>query len=475
VGDEEAGGAMSEQGNPPRGQALTAAAVVVAVVIGLLLLDRTGPRSPAAAHGGAARSGAWICPHGGGSEWAVSVFLANPGSSPVSARVTGLSDGTPEADTMVEVPPGGTVRIPAAAEARGSATYVEYFGGWVGAGWVATAGSAAEGLAAEPCASEASRRWFVPDGTTELHEEAFVVVTNPFDAAAVLDAAIFTPDRAPVRDSDWTDLVVRPHRSIALHLNAKVEGETVAAAGVEVSVGRVVAASLGITDGTRIRSSLGSSHAVPGDVLPEVGGSGQAELIVLSVADQTIRFGATALTAELPRPAGGLTEQDHPPLSARAYPVQVGSEPTAIRPFFLDGAEAVTALRVRGPQDDLGATTGTSSPSGSWLVFPALTSATSKPALVLVNDGEAEAEATLELLPREGDTAAEPITVEVPAHGTAGVPPGFLASAPGSAVVVRSTRPIVALSAASADGDGRSGEGGGAFALSMGVPVPQTP
>jgi hypothetical protein len=374
----------------------------------------------------------------------------------------------------MEVPPGATVRIPAAADARSSATYVEYFGGWVGAGWVATSGSAAEGLAAEPCASEASGRWFVPDGTTEQHEDAYVVVANPFDTPAVLDAAIFTPDRAPVRDSAWTDLVVRPYRSIVLHLNTKVEGEAVAATAIEVSVGRVVAASLGVGDGTRIRSSLGASVTAPGGVLPEIAGSGQAELVVLSVTDQTIRFGATALTEELPRPAGGLTEQDHPPLSARAYPVQVASGPTAIRPFVLDGASAVTALRVLGSGDDLGATAGASSPAASWLVFPALTGTSAEPALVLANDGDAESVATLEILPGEGGTAAEPITVDVPAHETAAVPPEFLAAAPGSAVLVHATRPIVALSAASSAGDGRR-DAGGAFALSMGVPVPQTP
>jgi hypothetical protein len=94
--------------------------------------------------------------------------------------------------------------------------------------------------------------------------------------------------------------------------------------------------------------------------------------------------------------------------------------------------------------------------------------------MVLTNDGEDASVATLEILPRAGGTAAASITVDVPAHGTAAVPPAFLASAPGSAIVVRATEPVVALSAASADEDGGGGADG-AFALSMGVPVPQTP
>lgn len=466
---------MSERRYPrARGQTVAAVGTVVAVAAALTVLDRAGPPAPAAAEGGAAPSGAWICPHGGGEGWDVSVFLANPGPTPVTARVTGLSDRAPEVATTVEVPAETTVPVPAVAGVRSAATYVEYFGGWVGAGWVAASDPPGEGLAAEPCASEASRRWLLPDGSTQLDDHSYVVIANPFDATAVLDAVVYTRDRAPIRHADWTDLAIRPHRSVALHLNETVKGEPVAAAAIEVSVGRVVAASLGVTNGTRIRSALGATGAATGAILPEIGGSGQSELLVLSVAERTIRFGATALTEDLPSPAGGLTEEDHPPQSAQAYPVEVGPGPTAIRPFVLDGADAVTSLRVLGPRDDLGSTGGTSTPAGSWLVFPALIGSGAEPAMVLVNDGEAASVATLEILPREGGTAAAGITVDVPAHATAAVPPAFLASAPGSAIVVRATEPIVALSVASAVGDGRRDERG-AFALSMGLPLPQTP
>jgi hypothetical protein len=455
-----------------RGQALVASGTVLVVAATLILLDRAGTKPPAAAEGGTAPSGAWICPHGGGRDRAVSLFLANPGESTVTARVTGLGDRAAHGEAaLIDVAPGATVRIPAVADARGSATYVEYFGGWIGAGWVETSGPGAEGLAAEPCADEASRRWFVADGTTLLGEDAYLVVTNPFDSAAVLDVAIYSPDRAPVRDSEWTDFRVRPHRSIALRVNRKVEGEAVTAAEIEVSVGRVVAASFGITDDAGIRSALGWSGLAPGAVFPEIGGAGQAELIVFSVEDETIRFGATALTDEPPRPAGGLTEQDHGPLAARAYPVQVDSGPTAIRLFTLDGAQAAGALRALGPSGDLGATTGAREPAPSWLVFPALAGRSAEPAIVIANDGDDEVVATLEILEREGGTAASRITVDVPAHAAAAVPPGFLASAPGSAVLVRATGPVVALSAATSASDGR--RGGGGFALSMGVPVPQ--
>ena len=445
---------------------------MVVVAASLLLLDRSGARPPAAAEGGAAPSGAWICPHGGGEGFVVAVFLANPGSTPVTARVTALTDRSPGDASTVEVPAGTTVRVPVLAAGRGSGTYVEYFGGWIGAGWVATTGDPAESLAAEPCASEAGTRWFVLDGSTQLDEDAYVVVTNPFDAPAVLDVVVHSPDRAPVRASEWTDLVVRPRRSVALHLNRQVEGEVVAAAEIVVSVGRVAAASLEVTSETRVRSALGTTGSTTVGLLPEIGGSGQAELLVLSVTDETIRFGATALTEDLPRPAGGLTEQDLPPLSARAYPVEAGSGPTTIRAFTLDGARTVAALRVLGPQDDMGATAGANAGAGAWVVLPAVAGCGGAPALGLAHHGARDAGVPLRILPREGAAAAADVTMDVPAHGAAAVPEAFLTSAPGSAVLVRATAPVVALGAASVVPDGRRGAGG-AYALSMGVSVPQ--
>ena len=76
---------------PDRGQALFALASVVFLVGAMAWLDRTGPRAPAPLAPGApgsAASGAWFCPHGGGSELSVALYLANPGSATVRARIT---------------------------------------------------------------------------------------------------------------------------------------------------------------------------------------------------------------------------------------------------------------------------------------------------------------------------------------------------------------------------------------------------
>ena len=278
-------------------------------------------------------------------------------------------------------------------------------------------------------------------------------------------------DRAPVRESDWTDLVVPARRSIALHLNSRVKGEPVVAVTLEVKVGRVAAASLGVTDQTKVRSALGWPEQATGGIFPLMKGSGQTELLLLSTAQGSIRFGATTLSEDQPRPASGLTEQEHGPAAARAYAIPAEAGPTAIRLFTLEGAPIAGAIRALGPGEDLGATAGAVAASQGWLVFPASAQIPSDPGAVLVNDGDVDVVATVELLPQEGSTAAASVTVRIPAHGAAAVPSGLWATAPGSALLIRADGPFVALAATTSRGSPDSD----AFALSMGVPLPQEP
>jgi hypothetical protein len=430
-------------------------------------LDRTGPKPPATAGSGTAPSGAWTCPHGGASDLSAALFLANPGGRTVRVRVTQLGSAAPGPPVRHDVPARSTVRVDLRPQDRGGATYVEFFGGWIGAGWVSFTD---EGVAAEPCAAEASRRWYLADGSTQIGEQAYVVVTNPFSAPAVLDAVLYTPDRAPIRDSEWTDLVVPPRRSLALHLNMKVEGEPVVAATIEVSVGRVAAASLGVSDRTTVRSALGWTEPRPVGIFPTMQASGQTELLLLSTAQGSIRFGATTLSEDQPRPAGGLTEQEHGPAVARAYAVPEESGPSAIRVFTLEDALVAGALRAVGPGADRGATAGAVAASEAWVLFPASALAPADPGAVLVNDGNVDVVATAELLPGAGGTADAPVTIRVPAHSAAAVPPDLWAPAPGSAMVISADGPIVALAAATSGSAGAD-----AFALSVGLPVPQRP
>lgn len=454
---------------PQRGQALLAVASLLFLVGAMTWLDRIGPSEPARPVPGAALSGAWFCPHGGGSDLSVALYLANPGSATVTARITTISSDAAGSAERYEISPGTTLRIDQVPQDRAASTYVEYFGGWIGAGWVAYTDA---GVAAEPCAADADRRWFLPDGTTQLGEDAYVIVANPFAVPAVMDVVLYTSDGPPIRASEWTDLVVPARRSTALHLNTMKKADSVVAAVLEVKVGRLAAASLGVSDGSRLRSALGWTQPATRASFPLTQSSGSTELVLLSTRGETIRFGATALTEAAPRPAGGLTEQEHGPAAARAYEIPVERGPVGIELFTLDEAPVAAALRVEGPGDDLGSTAGAVAASDSWVVLPAVSSARSTARAVLVNDGDASVDATVVLLPGPGGPATAPVTVVVPAHSAAVVPPDLWASAPGGAMLIRSEGGgLVALATSTSQG----AAGADGYALSVGVPVPATP
>ena len=140
---------------------------------------------------------------------------------------------------------------------------------------------------------------------------------------------------------------------------------------LEVSVGRIAAASLVVSDRTTVRSAIGWTEPATEAWFPTMKGSGQKELVLTSTASASIRFGATSLSQDQPRPAGGLTEQEHGPTAARAYAVSEEPGPTAVRLFTLDGALVSGALRVLGPGTDVGSTGGSASASDAWVLFPA--------------------------------------------------------------------------------------------------------
>jgi hypothetical protein len=104
------------------------------------------------------------------------------------------------------------------------------------------------------------------------------------------------------------------------------------------------------------------------------------------------------------------------------------------------------------------------------LVFPATSGVSPTPGAVVVNGGDADVVATVELLPPVGGTAAAPVTVQVPAHSAVAVPPELWVLAPEAALLIRTDGgAVVALAASSSRGEGDTQ----AFALSMGVVSPR--
>lgn len=453
-----------------RGQGLLALAVLATVIGGgFALQTRLGPRTPAPAPAGTARSGAWLCPHGGGpKEWKATLYLANPGDDPVTARVTSLDAGKPAAPEEVIVAPRATMAVAVPAVGREASTYVEYFGGWIAAGWVAQGGGGEIGVGAEPCAPSPARTWYTPDGTTEQGEDAYLIVMNPFAVDAVFDVVLLTPKRAPIRNSALTDRVLHPGRSVAFRLNAFAEGDPAVGAVVDVSLGRLAVSSLGISRDGGIRSVIGATETVSQVFLPAGAGAGQSTLELMSPGDEQIGFGATLLSGAAPVPAGGLTEASQDPASTRAYPVTT-SGPSSIDVVAQSSALLAAAERAVGVGNDDAATGGTSAPAPSWVVLPAIAGEPAHPGLVLVNPGSTSVTVTLHALTTEGTTAPSDLTLTIPAGSVGQAPAGFLADVPDAAIEVRSTGgDVVAMAASTSLGV----KGLSTYALAMGIPEP---
>jgi hypothetical protein len=473
LGDQEAGGAVrvDRHAGRARGQGLFALVVVLVCVAGGVALDRElGPLEPAAAAPGTAPSGGWLCPHGGGpSRWKASVYLGNPGDSPVTARLTSLSGRRPKPPTTVTVPPSADLRVEVPAKGREASTYVEFFGGWVAAGWVAQGGGGEIGVAAEPCAPAAARRWYAPDGTTEQGQDAYLVVMNPFGATAVFDVVLLTRTRAPIRDSALTDIVLPAHRSRAFRLNPQALGEAALGALVEVTVGRVALASLGIGREGGIRSVVGVTSVSDRLFLPAGATAGQSVLAMTNPNEEQVRFGATLLSGEPPHPAGGLTEAGQNGTSAATYPVATEG-PSSIDVVTQGSVGVAAAQRARGVGNDSAATGGAVAPAASWIVLPATAGEPSKPGLILVNPGSAPATVTLHALVPEGSSAPPDVTVGAPAGSAVRAPVEFLDAELGAAILVRAEGgSVIAMAASTSLGV----QGLSTYALSMGVPVPE--
>jgi hypothetical protein len=225
-----------------RGQFLVALVVAAAVVAAAVYLDgEVGARPLGSEPGPGVPTGAWFCPHGGGSkDWDVRIQLANPGPDPVRVRVRTISSEKPSTPHDDVVEPGSTLVVPVPGRAREASTTVEYFGGFVAAGWIEHAGGDETGVAAEPCLADTGVRWLLPDGTAAVEEnDDHVVVMNPHATEAVISLTLLTDgQRGPVRTEDWTNVTLRPYRSRAFSLNENALGDTTVSTIVDVSVGR---------------------------------------------------------------------------------------------------------------------------------------------------------------------------------------------------------------------------------------------
>jgi hypothetical protein len=452
-----------------RGQFLSAALVLVVSIAGAVYLqDGVGPKPSSAAPAPEAPSGAWFCPHGGGTDWEVTLEVANPGPNPVRVRVTRLGSAKPANPKSFTVAPGTELQLPAPADERGSSSVVEYFGGWVAAGWVAHAGGGEGGVAAEPCLAQGGDRWLVPDGSAAQSQDDYVVVMNPFSVDAVFTLTLYTTKRpAPITPGDWTNVVLHPHRSEAFRLNPKALGEATVSTLVDVEVGRVAVSGLGVSGLGGIRGSVGV-QGVPSTttILPGGFDQGATDLVVADPTERAASVQALLLSKDTSQAVASLTESSTDAASAATYPVTTDG-PSALVVHAPPGV--AVARRTLGVSSDQGSTAGTGTPGRAWVILPAVAGPPTHPGLVMANPGNEPVDVTLTYLPAAEGPVPPPITVQVPAGRVLGPPRSFIEAKPFSAILAIAEDGTFVPAAASYS-LGR--EGYATYAVSLGVPIP---
>jgi hypothetical protein len=418
-----------------------------------------------------ATSGAWFCPHGGGREgWEVELQVANPGERTASIRVLSLGQDKPGEPETFEVPPGEYVRIPVPPRGRERSSMVQWFGQWVAVGWLAHAGGGEGGVAAEPCAPAAGGPWYLPDGTTDVEgDDDYLIVMNPFAREAVFSITLLSERKEPVRHGSVTDVVLRPFRSAAFNVHDVVLGEPTISALVEVSVGRVAAATLGVSGTGGIRAALGYLGQ-PADTLTFPGGddAGRTDLVVMS-AGTTDDGARVSLEGDIlgegePQAFAGLADASMPAASARTFTATT-SGATSVR-WTVTGEDMAAVRRTFGVVSDQASVTG-AQPASSWIVLSAVAGEPSNAGLVLANPGTEPAVVTLTFL---APGPAEQVTVTVPAGSTVAAPKGFLQAAPEAGVSATATSGTFIPATASYS---LGQEGFATYAVALGIPIPQ--
>jgi hypothetical protein len=324
---------------------------------------------------------------------------------------------------------------------------------------VARAGKDESGVAAEPCLPQSGRTWLLPDGTTEKGQDAYVVVMNPFASEAVFSVTLVT-ERRTVRPKEWTNFVLGAGRSTALHLNDNALGEKTVATEINVSIGRVAAASLGVAEAGGIRSGIGVPHPGREIVLPGAADAGPSEVSLLAPGSAAARYSVSLLSGTGRHPAPDLVGQQLGPGSDRTEHVNASGSAVVVQSS--DGIAA--ARRSFGLKGDQGSVSGAPAPEGAWVVSTAAASSSFDVRVYLANPGKRNLRVEVFELSSGGGGRTGRQTVEVPAGTTVQVPRD--GRSPQSSIVAVATAgtfvPVEASYSTS----------GAGYAVATGVPIP---
>lgn len=451
-----------------RSQGRRAVIIGAAALVALVALPFVPAWTPTSDTDAAATSGMWLCPHGGGVGWTVTLTIANPGASTVSAIVRTFEPAGLASEETIDVPAGQTVRIDVDAPQRAAASVVEYFGGWVAAGW--TAAPETGGVAAEPCASRPSTSWYLPDLSTVETEDDYLVVMNPYSADAVYSVSLFAVRSAPTRTDQLTDRLLPAGTVDVVRISDTLLGEETVSAVVDAQIGRIAVSTLAVTTGGGLRAALGYASTPSQVILPSGADRGRSDLVVV-FPDRAARLSAAILASGDERAIPDIATADVPDESAYNYPYSTLGASAVV---LSSSGRGLAAARSYGVGPDLGSTIGATG-ARAWVVLPTVAISSTlgpgdplpqiHPGLVLANAGTSVVTVTLRILGGDGTE----ITVIVPARSAVEPPRDFLDALGGDAVLVLAEGGNVVAAGASMS---RGERGKDAYAVALGVKVP---
>jgi hypothetical protein len=449
---------------------------VVAVVLLLALVGASavalqgglGRRDAAAAKGGLATTGAWFCPHGGGSKWDAWVAVTNPGSAPVQVRITSFDRSGQEVIATTTIPPQRQVFQEVPAEDPSSSTQVEFFGGLIGVSAVVRSNGSTGTLGAERCVAQPHGTWFLQDLPTGPKESSWVVLMNPFAEDATVNVLVRTEKRV-IRPGALSPVVVPAGRSISVRMNPfalEAPGETTITAQVTAEIGRVVVGGLASTP-AGIRST--PAAAAPGTLwgIPVAEYDGSPHLIVVNPGDERSDLAVVSQGPGGQQLVSGLGGLSLPGQAVRT--IDVGGLHDAGLAVQATNRQPILASAVVTLADGVSAVlNGSAAPRRSWLVMPGLPPDGGRSTAIIQNVGRVPVQVQLTAIGAGGPISGF-------AAGSVTVLPGrtitVRASADGGSpvsVLVRSDRPTLVVSGASFLSTGSG------FAYTLGMPLPDT-
>ncbi len=290
---------------------------------------------------------------------------------------------------------------------------------------------------------------------------------NPFAGDAVFTLEVLRASDPPGNLSAWDDYVLAAGRSTSFRLDEFAEGDEVLGARITSSLGRVAAATLGITKGRGVRSAIGVSGEPPDQAyLPGAGDDGDSAVTIVAPGDRSTTYAGSVFGGR----GSQLVEKGREQRQRGETSARVAVETTGPSTIWLRGGRDrpgfVATRRTAGVEQDLGSTTGVAAAGPDWIVFPSVGEAPQEPSLVLTNPGAEPARLTLTTLPTEGNPVVKQL--EIRPGRTVEAPKALLESSPSAPVLVHaSSGGVVAATASYSQGK----DGLAAYAVSAGVAI----